>query len=361
MLALFAGALLAGCYHNPYYAADKPHRGPEGFRNNYPHDPHPGLGSLIAWKWEAWWAGLPREPEGGYRPEVAHPDVGALRARMVNPSVTWIGHATLLVQMGGMNILTDPHFTGRASPFSWLGPERRVPPAIPLEELPHIDLVVLSHNHYDHLDQESVVRLNAQPGGAPRFLVPLGLQAWFAAQGITNVREMDWWESDQVGGLRAHFVPVQHWSARTRFDKDETLWGGWVLEDPAFKFFFAGDTGYSKDFRDIRERLGPLDLAALPIGAYAPRWFMKSMHVNPEEAVQIHRDLEARFSIAVHWGTFQLTDEPIDEPPRRLAEALGEAGVDPERFIVLRIGETRNIDQMLAAERPLSAAVPARR
>jgi L-ascorbate metabolism protein UlaG (beta-lactamase superfamily) len=351
LLAIIAAGLLAGCHHNPYYNPALPHHTPDGFQNRYSQEPKPGFWSLIAWKWEAWWQGLPKEPEGGYHPVVLKPDAAALQARTVNPSVTWIGHATLLVQMGGLNILTDPHFGDRASPFDWIGPTRRVPPALTIEELPHIDLVVISHNHYDHLDRDTVVRLNAQPGAPPRFLVPLGNQPWFEGQGIRNVREMDWWETEEYRGVRAILVPVHHWSARTRFDTNETLWGGWVLGDAGFQFLFVGDTGYSRDFQDIRERLGPMDLAALPIGAYEPRWFMKSMHVNPEEAVRIHQDLGTRFSLAMHWGTFPLSDEPIDEPPRRLAEALRQAGIPPERFFVMRHGETRGIDTLLARDR----------
>ena len=344
-------APIAGCYHNPYYNPDKPHHRSGGFQNRYPHEPHPGFWGLVTWKWQAFWAGLPKEAEGGYHPVVLKPDARALHARLLNPSVTWIGHATLLMQMGGLNVLTDPHFTERASPFDSIGPARRVPPALSLDELPRIDLVVISHNHYDHLDRKTVKALNAQAGGPPRFLVPLGNGPWFAGLGIGNVREMDWWESEDIAGVRATLVPVQHWSARSRFDANETLWGGWMLEESQFRFFFAGDTGYSADFRDIRERIGPVDLAALPIGAYEPRWFMKTMHVNPEEAVRIHQDLEARYSLAMHWGTFQLTDEPLDEPPRRLADALAAAGIPPERFFVMRIGETRGIEPLLALGR----------
>jgi len=353
LLLLLTVAMSGACHSNPFYDPSKPHHRKDGFRNNYEEKGTRSFFELMSWKLSAWWDGVPKEPEGGYQPEVVTPDLVALNEHRGNPSVTWIGHATMLVQMGGLSILTDPHFTERASPSGSFGPKRRVPPALSLEQLPHIDAVVISHNHYDHLDRKTVERLAVQPGGAPMYFVPLGLKAWFAEQGIANVTEMDWWDLAEYRGLRVHFTPTQHWSARTRFDTMETLWGGWLLESPDFRFYFAGDTGYSRDFRDIHDRLGPVDLAALPIGAYEPRWFMKIMHIDPDEAVQIHHDLGARYSVGMHWGTFQLTDEPIDEPPRRLAEALARSGISPERFFVLRIGETRAMEPLLAQARPM--------
>ena len=321
---------------NPYYDPAKPHHTPEGFRNNYPHE---GRQSFWKWKWEQLRDGLPRKPEGGYRFEVVR---GTSVAALANPSVTWIGHATLLLRVGGLNILTDPQFSLRASPFSFMGPMRVVVPAISLAELPHIDAVLISHSHYDHLDAASVQALAAQQGGPPRFYVGLGLKPWFASLGITSVEEMDWWESRSLRGAKIHFVPVQHWSARTPWDRNETLWGGFVVEHPALKFFFAGDTGYSPDFRDIASRVGPIDLAAIPIGGYAPRWFMQVMHVDPAEAVQIHLDLGARQSVAIHWGTFDdLTDESLYEPPERLRAALAAQGLSNDAFWVLKHGETR--------------------
>jgi L-ascorbate metabolism protein UlaG (beta-lactamase superfamily) len=352
--------LVGACQSNPYFNPTKPHHRPDGFQNNYEREGHRSFFDLLSWKLSAWREGLPKEPEGGYHPEVEKPDLVLLREHRANPSVTWIGHATLMVQMGGSTILTDPQFSERASPFDSFGPKRRVPPALSLEELPHIDVVVISHNHYDHLDRKTVTRLAEQPGGPPRYFVPLGLKPWFEELGITTVTELDWWDEERHGDVRIVFTPLQHWSARTRFDANRSLWGGWLLESPDFRFFFAGDTGYSADFRDIRERLGPVDLAALPIGSYEPRWFMKVMHVNPEEAVRIHKDLEARYSVAIHWGTFDLTDESIDEPPRKLAEALDAAGIPRERFFLMRFGETRDMGRLLAKDRAQAVAMPAR-
>jgi L-ascorbate metabolism protein UlaG (beta-lactamase superfamily) len=318
----------------------KPHHTPEGFRNNHPGAPH---GSFWKWQRERWEKGLPKVPEGGYRFERERPDAAWLKANRAIPSLTWIGHATFLLQLGGLNLLTDPHLTERASPLGFMGPVRVVPPAAGFHDLPHVDAVVISHNHYDHLDFGTVKRLSRQAGGSPRFFVPLGLKAWFAGHGMRDAVELDWWESATLGSLRFHLVPVQHWSARTPWDRNRTLWGGWVVEQAQFRFFFAGDTGYSRDFTDIAARFSPVDLAALPIGAYEPRWFMQVMHVNPEEAVRIHQDLRARYSVAMHWGTFVLTDEPLDEPPHRLAAARRAAGIAPERFFVMRHGETRSL------------------
>ena len=222
-----------------------------------------------------------------------------------------------------------------------------VAPPLALDELPHIDLVVISHNHYDHLDHKTVQGLNLQSGAAPRFYVPLALAPWFNKRGIDDVVELDWWDGRQHGELSIHFVPAQHWSARTRLDRNKTLWGGWMIEHRDFRFYFAGDTGYSQDFKDIAERFAPIDIAAIPIGAYEPRWFMKTQHVNPAEAVRIHQDLGARYSIGMHWGTFILTDEPIDEPPKAFARAREAAGIPEQEFFLMDFGQTLSVDALL--------------
>ena len=334
-------ALAACAGSNAYFDPAKPHRAAAGFHNLYPH---PEKSGFWRWKWEQWRAGLPREPAGGWRFETARADIDALRERRANPSVTWVGHATVLLQMGGLNVLTDPFFSERASPVSFAGPKRVVPPLPSLAQLPRIDAVVISHDHYDHLDIESVKALAAQPGGAPRFFVGLGLKPWFEDLGITDVVELDWWESVEWKGVLFDFVPVQHWAKRSLWDENQRLWGGWVLRHPELSFFFAGDTGYSPVFADIGRRYGGVDLAAIPIGAYAPRWFMKVMHVDSAEAVAIHRDVKARQSLGIHWGTIaSLTDEDLDEPPRQLAEARAAAGVDADAFFVLKHGETRRL------------------
>ena len=326
---------------NSYYAPSKPHHTAQGFKNNYQQGEM--VGSLLRWQWERWRDGLPKAPANGYHFPVEKPDAAWLKNNSSQTTATWICHATVLVQIGGVNLLTDPIFSERASPVQWTGPKRVVPPALSINELPHIDVVLISHNHYDHLDLDSVLALNAQPGGAPLFMVPLGVKLWMQAQGIQNVHELDWWQSESVAGLELSLVPVQHWSARSVTDRFETLWGGWVAQTgkqstQPFSLFFTGDTGYSKDFADIHRRFGDIDLALIPIGAYEPRWFMKPQHVNPAEAVKIHQDLHARHSLGIHWGTFELTDEALDEPPRALAEAVRQAGLMPEAFIVIQHG-----------------------
>ncbi|MGQ9922267.1 MAG: MBL fold metallo-hydrolase, partial [Desulfobacca sp.] len=281
---------------------------------------------------------LPPETIPDYQPEVLTPDLNCLNhADPQTIQVTWLGHATFLVQVAGLNILTDPMFSDRASPVQFAGPKRLIPPPLRPEELPPIHAVVISHNHYDHLDRNSVKRL----GSGVTFFVPLGLATWFRQAGLPKVRELDWWQSAPFDRIRFHCVPVQHFSIRTPFDANRTLWAGWVLATPAGKIFFAGDTGYSPDFWDIGRRLGPMRLALIPIGGYMPRWFMRPMHLDPREAVQVHRDVGAQQSIGMHWGTFKLTEEPLAEPPLYLRQVLAEEQLPPEQFLILRCGETK--------------------
>ena len=261
-VAWISAAFLVAAIAGLAWGQSAPH-GPEGYRNNYTH---PDKESFWAWQWERMREGLPKPPPGGWNLPAVKTDPIALRGSDFNPSVTWIGHATMLVRLAGKNILFDPIFAERASPFSFVGPRRIVPLPIDIPELPRIDVVFISHNHYDHLDADSVTRLAAMPQGSPRFLVPLGLKAWFATLGITRVDEYDWWQETREGDLRITFVPVQHWSKRRLDDANQTLWGGWVVEGEGLRLIHTGDTGYSKDFRDIGERLGPFDMAFIPIG-----------------------------------------------------------------------------------------------
>jgi N-acyl-phosphatidylethanolamine-hydrolysing phospholipase D len=304
------------------------------YRNRYSHEGH-GLAEAL--KWLRQFRGMPWQPVELPR---AGNDPAWLRANRSRDSLTWVGHSTFLLQLAGLNLLTDPHFTGRASPLSFAGPARLNPPGLALADLPPIDLVLVSHNHYDHLDEGSV-RAIAEAHPEAQFVVPLGLAAWFRRRGIGRVTELDWWGAAQLGAAKVSAVPVQHFSGRGLHDRDATLWCGFVLELGGRRVFFAGDTGYSKDFADIAERFPAMDLSLLPIGAYDPRWFMGPVHVDPAEAVRIHQDLRSRLSVAMHWGTFRLTAEPLDEPPLLLAQALEGAGVAPEAFLVFRHGETR--------------------
>lgn len=308
-------------------------RAPDGrFRNTHRNDPHGGASMfefLRKMRTQAWTRPqFPRAPN----------DPAWLAANRSQTSVTWIGHASFLVQLDGLNILTDPVLSRRTSPFQWAGPERLAPLGLRFDELPRIDVVLISHNHYDHLDAPFVKRIAARD--APTFVVPLGVKAWFARRGIGEVVELDWWQSADVRGLRVHAVPAQHFSGRGLHDRNQTLWCGFVYERGGERHFFAGDTGYGPDFAEIGRRFAPIDLSMIPIGAYDPRGFMRPVHVDPEEAVRIHQDVGSQLSLAMHWGTFRLTLEPLDEPPQRLAAALDAAGVARDRFRVLQHGET---------------------
>lgn len=372
-LALITG-LLAGCSTaNLHYQPERPHHTPAGFRNASPDFVLPTLGELARWNLERWLG-----------PDVVHdlsqvpraePDRAFLHANRSEDSVTWLGHATLLVQTDGLNILTDPIFSERASPLSWIGPKRLLPPALTVAELPAIDYVLISHNHYDHLDRASIAAL--EQAGQPIYLVPLGVERWFAEQGIpaARVKALDWWDSWQSGTTQFAFVPAQHWSKRALTDTLATLWGGWVIRRmatktaekspamphaapaspaatsrqpataPGFGLFFAGDTGYSPAYanqlKEIARRYGPFDVAALPIGAYEPRWFMVQQHVNPDDAVRMHQDLGQPWSFGIHWGSFPLTSEPVHQAADDLALARARHGVSASRFVLLPQGETR--------------------
>ncbi|MEZ5661810.1 MAG: MBL fold metallo-hydrolase [Burkholderiaceae bacterium] len=344
-LLAVAALLLAGCASSPpaYYDPGREHHRPDGFVNRHGPSGDQALSSLLRWRWQRWRADAPAPPSRyrqGYEGfERLRPDVPAILADR-RPSATWIGHASTWLRLSGVNVLTDPHFGDRASPLSWIGPVRRVPVPLSIAEMPHVDVVVISHNHADHLDEGTILALRDQAGGAPLFLVPLGLRDWFTERGVASVQALDWWDTHEVSGLRFSFVPAQHWSGRSLTDRNRSLWGGWVIQDANTRVYFAGDTGYSRDFAEIGARFGRFDLALIPVGAYEPRWFMSDQHVNPEEAVMIHQDVGAQLSVGVHWGTFELTDEPLDQPIGDLAAALKKYDIDPTAFRLLRHGET---------------------
>jgi L-ascorbate metabolism protein UlaG (beta-lactamase superfamily) len=256
--------------------------------------------------------------------------------------ITFIGHATFLIQTAAENFLTDPMYSDRASPVSWAGPRRVRPPGVAFEALPAIATVLLSHNHYDHCDRPTLGRLATRFD--PLVVTPLGNERLVRSAGIRRVTELDWWQSTTSAGLPITLTPAQHFSARTPFDRNRALWGGFLIEVAGRRIYFAGDSAYAGCFADVGRRLGPIDLALLPIGAYAPRWFMGRVHMNPAEAVQAHRDLGAAQSIAMHYGTFQLTTEGVDEPVQALGEACDAQGVPREKFRCLGFGESLRLE-----------------
>jgi L-ascorbate metabolism protein UlaG (beta-lactamase superfamily) len=256
-------------------------------------------------------------------------------------AVTFIGHSTFLIQTAAGHILTDPMFSDRAGPGNLIGPRRVRPPAVRLGDLPPIAVVLLSHNHYDHCDRRSLAWLARRFD--PVVVTPLGNARLVRSAGIRRVEEVDWWGETTAGPPSIALTPARHFSARTPFDRNRALWGGFVVSCPGARVYFAGDTAYGPFFRDIRDRLGPIDLALLPIGAYEPRWFMQAVHMNPAEAVQAHIDVAATASIGMHFGTFQLTSEGIDDPLRALEAARAEQGVPAASFTTLAFGESRLI------------------
>jgi L-ascorbate metabolism protein UlaG (beta-lactamase superfamily) len=321
---------------------DKKHHSPSGFKNLQEYRPSSFL-DFLKWRWQRRAKDI--QPPESYDFPLAKNDPVFLRENSHQTTLTWIGHATVLFQVGGKNILTDPHFSERASPVQWAGPKRAVVPGLALDALPPIDLVVISHDHYDSLDKQSVLKLKNRPGGEKTvFFVPLRLEPWFQKLGVEQVVALDWWESQEYENMNVVAVPVQHWSKRRPFVSNDTLWAGWVVLADNFRFFFCGDTGYAPVFKEIGEKYGPFDLSTIPIGAYEPRWFMRHHHITPEEAVQVHLDVRSKKSVAIHWGTFVLTDEPLDEPPERLKKAVQLQGMPEDAFVVLQHGETIIID-----------------
>jgi L-ascorbate metabolism protein UlaG (beta-lactamase superfamily) len=255
-------------------------------------------------------------------------------------AITFVNHATFLIQINGVTILTDPVWSERASPFRWAGPKRVREPGVPFEKLPAIDVVLLSHNHYDHLDIATLKRLRQRC--SPTVITAHGDARLVAPLGYAKIHELDWWDDVRFNdALKVTFVPAQHFSARGLFDRQKSLWGGYALEFQGRRIYFGGDSGYSTHFSDIKTRLGSPDIAILGIGAYEPRWFMAPIHMNPAEAVRAHCDLGAKQSIGMHFGTFQLTPEAIEEPKQELARALLQGGIPDGQFVVLEEGETR--------------------
>ena len=325
------------------------HRHGGGYRNPWPGAEPKGFSGILRWMlWERLVRGRPKDPH----PSVfarAEPSFAVPHAATESLTVTWVGHSTLLVQIAGRNVLTDPVWSERASPVPFAGPRRWSPPGVSFERLPPIDVVLLSHNHYDHLDDQTVRRLIARAPDA-RWVTPLGVGEFVRQRGAARVDELDWWQDLELAGLRVGCTPAQHFSARGPGDRNRTLWCGWAVSGTRHRVFFAGDTGYHPEFAVIARRFGPFDVVLLPIGAYEPRWFMRAVHMNAEEAVRAYCDLRSASPpaqrtamVPIHWGTFKLTDEPMDEPPQRARIAWRESALPEDDFWLLACGETREL------------------
>jgi N-acyl-phosphatidylethanolamine-hydrolysing phospholipase D len=326
---LLAGSLALAAEPSPPAPLYAPHRDEDGFFNPWQRFDW-SLTRFLRWQFSRNPFDKSGEP---VIPRLAN-DGSRLAGTEHSATVTWVGHATVAVHDDADVFLTDPHWSARA-----LVPRRVVPPGVPLESVPPDAFAVVSHNHYDHLDAGTVERL---PDTVAWF-VPLGLADWFRARGRERVVELDWWQSVQHGRWTITCLPSQHWSRRIEQGVNESLWCAWLIDSGKRRYFFAGDTGYFPGFAEFGRRFGPIDVALLPIGAYEPRWFMGYQHLNPADAVQATVDLRARHMVATHWGTFDLTDEPLDLPPQALATAVSAVGAEPERFRVLAIGETWHV------------------
>jgi len=323
------------------------HRPGGGYQNPWPHTGRSGFGNFLRWRLierrrHPIAPNPPRDSLPRRQPSIATP-----RAEQGYRSVTWIGHSTALLQLGPVNVLTDPVWSERASPLRWIGPRRLMSPGLEFDALPLLDVVLLSHNHYDHLDAATVRRIAGRFPDTP-WLCPLGLRDLLQSLGVRQVIERDWWQTFDTPAFSAICTPARHFSARWIRDRNQTLWCGWVIEADGVRVFFAGDTALHPAFADIATRLGPFDLVMLPIGAYEPRWFMQYVHMNPEDAVAAYQALVDATGAAppcfgMHWGTFRLTDEPLEEPPARFAQRWREAGLPVSANWTLAHGETRRL------------------
>ncbi|MCS5711532.1 MBL fold metallo-hydrolase [Candidatus Berkiella aquae] len=292
-------------------------------------------GWLDFWKWKFF------QQQSKWPTQVENTETPALPLSILPDEfyITFINHSTELIQTYGLNILTDPLFSLRTSPVSWLGPKRVRAPGLALKDLPKIDIVIISHNHYDHMDLVSLKALTEKDN--PLFIVPLQNAYILNKKGITNIIELDWWQTHYINENRSiTAVPAQHWSKRTLFDTNKSLWCSFIINIDETQIFFAGDTGFSEHFKLIKQRMGKMDICLLPIGSYEPRWFMKANHLNPEEAVKAHIDLGSTLSIGMHYGTFQLSDESYDDPINHLQLALQQLQINKNHFLTPTNGKT---------------------
>ena len=314
------------------------HHTVDGFKNVYVQDPQKNLFDFLKMKFFGPYKWADHESLADTVP-TKNVDVEKLHNPPTELQITWLGHSTFLIQKDGVNVLTDPIFGDRSFSVSFMGPKRYTPHVIDYKKLPKIDYVIISHSHYDHLDSVAINEL----GDGPRYLVPLKLKQWFLDLGIADdrVMEFDWGHRVGFNNLDVMALPSQHWSARGLLDRRTTLWASWALDFGDEKLWFAGDTGYNPvQFKEIGEKAGPFDVALIPIGAYEPRDFMKTYHVNPEEAVRIHKDVKATKSIGMHWGTFPLTAEAPMAPVEELEKQKQNYKLVDDEFIAMIMGDT---------------------
>ena len=313
------------------------HHADDGFKNPDPGFEDKGFGDLFEWSvMERIRGEKPAKPDS-YHFEVVPNDGGLLRENTDKVSITWVGHSTLLIQIDGLNILTDPIWSDRCSPVQFAGPSRHVMPGLRFEDLPPIHIVLISHNHYDHLDRQTIVQL----GNDPLYIVPLRIGEFMESVAITNYEELDWWENLRFNGVEFICTPAQHFSGRSILDRNKTLWSSWAVRGAQTSIYYGGDSGYFQGYKEIADRIGTIDIAALPIGAYLPRWFMAPVHLSPGEALDAFADLNAGLFIPIHWGTFELADDPLDQAVKDLNKEIASRDLDSNRFWILKHGETR--------------------
>jgi len=309
-----------------------------------------GFGSILKWLWT-------RQPGEWKNPPKMQSSTKPVDKVQQGIRITFVNHSTFLLQMDGLNILTDPIWADRASPFSWIGPKRHHLPGIAFEDLPKIDAILVSHNHYDHLDLSTIKKLFAKH--APKIVVPLGVKKFLESKGISNVVELDWWcdtNLNEVISIQA--VPAQHFSGRGISDRNATLWCGYVIKTPFGNLYFAGDTGYNSEmFQEIGQRSGPIRVAMLPIGAYKPQWFMSPVHISPEEAVRIHMIMDIETSIGMHFGTFRLADDGQEDPVRDLQKAVNKFRLEQNEFMILKEGSYFQVEHEIVTNRNEKVAI----
>lgn len=326
-------------WKNPWFDPLKSHHQIDGFRNLESSLRKPG--DVERWRKERKAQGLPHPPSDGY---AAFTERWCQKVELKGQDdrLWWLGHATVLLRINGKYLLTDPILSRRASPLSFAGPMRKTPTPIHIHELHQLDAVLISHNHYDHLDH-STIRQISRHFPNTHFFVPLGLKPWFTRRGIHHVTELDWWQSFSWQEMIFTSVPAQHWSMRSFWDRNRSLWCGWIIESSHLRIWFSGDTGYTAGLADIALFKGPLDAALIPIGAYSPRWFMSNHHMDPQQAVKLWQQLGRPFTVPIHWGVFELADESLDMPPQELQTALDDEGEESRLFSPLCIGQSSHL------------------